>query len=58
MRGLDLVGFALIGLGVVLVLAWPLPQYASFGYYSLADLSRPGPAVLGVLLILIARLRR
>lgn len=57
MRGLDLVGFALIGLGVVLVLAWPLPRYADLGMYSILDLARPGFAVLGVVLVFIARLR-
>lgn len=57
MRGLDLVGFALIGLGVVLVLAFPLPLYPELGLYNILELSRPGVAVLGLLLVLIARLR-
>lgn len=57
MRGLDLVGFALIGLGLVLVIAFPLPFRHDFLFYSILEVSRPGLAVLGVLLVLIARLR-
>ena len=58
MRSVDAVGLALVGLGLVLVLAFPLPRHEWWGFYSIADLSRPGVAVLGVLLMIAARLRR
>lgn len=61
MKGLDIVGFALIALSVLLVLAFGISQSSGLAGvgsgtgYTVKDLAPMLPGVLGFLLVIVAR---
>lgn len=61
MKGMDIVGFALIAVSVVLVLSFGVSPSAGFAggeSYSLRDLGPLLPGMAGLLLVVLARFKK
>lgn len=58
LKGLDVVGIALLVFSLILVIAFPVTKRYSLGGYSLADLFPVLVGFIGIVLILLARLRK
>lgn len=57
-KGLDVVGIMLILISVVIILAFGPPQESPLGGYGLDQLAPLFPALLGCILVIIARFRK
>lgn len=58
LKGLDIVGIALLVFSLILVIAFKVPVRQDLGHYSIADLFPILFGLVGIVLVLIARLRK